>query len=735
MIIRLFDISTKDHGECHTHLPPGVTLGELFDGDDKLKRVADNVTRVTVNGLERKEWRKASPGKNDRINIELLPGDPATLGILTQIFQIISAVATVARFIISLFQQPQKPKGASADKSQTYTFEGIRDNFPPGDPVPVVWGTQRKGGQVLMYQVTMDTDKKHQRMKMLLGLCEGPITSVSAIEINNLGFNNFSSLSYSVAMGTSSQGPIDGFNEIANTFYDGREITNYNTNRAGSHTAITIRTANNNVTDVELQVRAPAGLYTIGKRKGTIYPQWSRYVVEIKRSFHNYWTLVATRTLRAPGGLAAQRPIWDVFKFSMPEPDEYDVRLTWIKSSADPMANHPVGFEYRLELFNYTEFTGTMPVYSSTALLAIQGVATQELQGGQPTVTAIIHGREVKRFYTADSFDVGWSNNPAWAIRDYLTNSIFGMGAYISEADLHMQSFLDFATLANSDIDFCAPSAPNPQDMRFGDIYCDKNAVTAFQGDPLQNTTIGVNGTSPQNVFQLVSREDGKPRYGICYVHMCCPPFPKDGLFGPYGCNSPDDFCNFHDSWMQFMGTVGPGAISGLVSYVRSGTMVHCGTAYGMLYDDTVDSPYLMLMRWNSSDMSSLGVLLGSKSVVLTPGAYIEMQIDGQRGFDSASGYTQTQLWGYTCDSAFSNCVTIFSGVTESNTSAPQRIPSNPDGLLGTLSLPSYKDTPVLCSHQWGNYQNYCGTCYNTALKLDYTCNDRDFTSRALKIP
>lgn len=729
MILRMLDISTKDHGEHHFQLPPNFTLGEFFDKDEKLRAVQACITRVAINGLERKEWRKASPGKSDVVSVEILPKDFG-LGALVQIFQIISAIATVARFIISLFQQPQKPKAPGSDKSQTYTFEGIRDNFPPGDPVPIVYGHQRKGGQVLMYQVTMDADKKHQRLKMLLGLCEGEVSSIGAIELNNISVNDLTSFSYTAVLGTSSQGPISGFTEIANTFYDGREITNFNINRqfkrgvSSGHTGIVMRTANNNVTDMEVQVRAPSGLYTIGKNKGTIYPQWCRYTVEYKRSEHLFWTVVATRTLKAKGGLDAQRPIWDVYKFPFPKPDEYDVRLTWIDASGHPNANHPVGFEYRIELFNYTEFAGTMPVYSSTAMLAIQGVATQEMQGGQPTATAIVYGNKVKRYYTADSFDIGWSNNPAWAVRDYMTNSVYGMGAYVHEADLDMQSFLDFATLANSDVQFCAPSAPNPYEMAPGEVFYSRNAVTAIQGDIIQGSSIqgrfpSIGWNGPDANLQLTSREDGKPRYGIAYTHYCCPPLPSDRYAGPYGANSPDDWCDGGEVFMRYLGRSGGKGISGVIGDIRSGSIATKGTAYGLLYDESANTPCISFHRWNDQDMTSYGTIINSIPIsVLTPGCFLYLEFF-QWDFSTASGYYTVRIFGDVLDSSFSTIISVCDTAENTN-----RIPQNHDGLNGVIVLPSYDAGAVYASHYYNSWDEICGLCYSSFIleKKDHDC-------------
>src|SRR3990167_9274211 len=170
MILEVEDLD-GEKGYGHVAVPPGLTLGEIFEREPKLRRVASHILHVTLNGLPLQDWRVCQPVKGDRVKIVVTPGE---------FFSILSAILTVVsvvQFFISLFNQPKARKASVT--SPTYTFEGLADTIIPGEPVPVVYGQHRKGGQVLMYYVDVSADKKGQEMSMLLGMAEGEATSRS----------------------------------------------------------------------------------------------------------------------------------------------------------------------------------------------------------------------------------------------------------------------------------------------------------------------------------------------------------------------------------------------------------------------------------------------------------------------------------------------------------------------------------------------------------------------------
>ena len=74
------------------------------------------------------------------------------------------------------------------------------------------------------------------------------------------------------------------------------------------------------------------------------------------------------------------------------------------------------------------------------AYVAVTLVASDQLNGGSPTITSVVNGLLVKTWDgTAWSSDKKFSRNPAAIIRDFLTNERYGLG--IPEANLDDESF------------------------------------------------------------------------------------------------------------------------------------------------------------------------------------------------------------------------------------------------------------------------------------------------------
>ena len=447
MILEVEDLD-GEKGYGHVAVPPGLTLGEIFEREPKLRRVASHILHATLNGLPLHDWRVCQPVKGDRVKIVVTPGD---------FFSILSAILTVVsvvQFFISLFNQPKARK--TAVTSPTYTFEGLADTIVPGEPVPVVYGQHRKGGQVLMYYVDVSPDKKGQEMSMLLGMAEGECTSISAAQINGTKTTAIQSVSVDIRMGLSSQSIIAGFENIKNTYFDGRELpsTLANSNPPVIYT-INARTSKN----VTLQVLAPNGLYymrTVGNRAGQLRAQTVYYNIawRLADSWSNPtegWNNLGDK----PFSGTTREAIFDTFIF-VPTITDYktEVKVMWSRGSRG--APRPGVDGGQLVLQNVTEESGVADSASGTALLGIRAAATQQLHGGRPTVTALVHGRKVRVYTTTVSYTTQWTRVPAWCTLDYMVNSVYGMGPWITYDDVNIQSFLDFATLGNSQANDCA---------------------------------------------------------------------------------------------------------------------------------------------------------------------------------------------------------------------------------------------------------------------------------------
>src|SRR6185295_1503931 len=155
MIIEVRDITGQQSATGHVAFPDGTTLGDVFQKDERLRAARKRILRVQLNGADVTDWENIHPNKHDKVTVIMEPGEYWAI-----IGAVISIILSVVRFIISLVMQPKSPK--LQGPTPTYTFEGLRNTFTPGNVVQVVYGEHEVGGQVLMYYVDV-IDNKHEK--------------------------------------------------------------------------------------------------------------------------------------------------------------------------------------------------------------------------------------------------------------------------------------------------------------------------------------------------------------------------------------------------------------------------------------------------------------------------------------------------------------------------------------------------------------------------------------------
>lgn len=455
MRLEFEDIAENKRAYGCAQPPAGVTLGQIFDKDPNLKRIEKALLQVSVNGARADNWREMAPVKNDCVKFIVGPGN--FLGLISSIvFGVpslgagggalvgglgltgIFGIVSVATFFIDLFNRPKSPKLSTGPReSPTYGFEGLQDTFAPGNPIPVTYGTHRQGGQVLMFylEVASGSNGRQVIMNEQLGLCHGPVSSITAVEINRiLATDISSSVSIQTRTGGTSQSVMTGFDRIRNTFADGREINSE---------SIIYKSVSNGVESFDLIITAPA--LTAPNRKGKIRAQTVDASVEIRAGGATDWTVVAPIKIV---GASLQRLYFQHSHFSLPSRGAYDLRIRKTNHTrSNPPGAHDI---YLHAVTEYGDITGP---YSGIAQIGVRAVATSQLQGGRPNTTALVHGRLVRTYTSPTVFATEYSQNPAWGVFDYMTNSVYGMK--IPLADMDIQSFIDFATLSNSSCENC----------------------------------------------------------------------------------------------------------------------------------------------------------------------------------------------------------------------------------------------------------------------------------------
>lgn len=712
MILDFTDIVNQKRGFAHAQgLPEGVTLGTLFEKrEDIVKRfggppsLAETdeydlsqllpvIMQVTINGRRADNWRDIRPGQDDRVHFTIGPMGEV-LAIIAAVAAVISAIVSVVQLVLALTASPPESsqQGRRRD-SDTYAFEGIRDTFTLGSPIGVTYGTHRKGGQVLMYYLTMMPQNKGTQMHMLLSMGEGPVESIEDVELNDLSITLVESCTSFVRLGADSQGFVPGFERIRNTFHEAQEITDKQINGLGqnSESSCIYRTKALDCEAGEFFIVAPNGCWK-SLLTGKFRSNWSQYLVEYRPSHQASmsdaaapWSTWETRRLTGKEPV----PTWDFGQITFPRPGQWDVRFTWQTA----LKRKPTGrVAYAITLADFTEIRGPSQTFTGECLLAVNAAPTAQLHGGQPNVTAIVKGMKPRVYRTVSSYAVEWTDNPAWPMVDWMTNSKYGMGADIPIEDVDIQSFLDFASLAESLAETCTTSA-------FGGCPTFGTA-DFFDGGPLELSSLSPMVTDFSDPFVLRSKFHGIQQSGIVYCKPCCPPD-----YG-YGVNSSDFLNSWLDESMRLRTDIQSGSpMFGLVNYVRSGTNQFSGNAYGWIFN--VASSTAVLCRWKGSAVAinTYGTVLATHSWNPRSGDFYYLRID--QAYDLPSSYAGSNIEiNYYVENGASFIDVDFID------SVATMIPfTNLDRAIGVISLP----TSLPGDHHVANLMDFTGEtglCY-----------------------
>src|SRR5262245_2817157 len=371
-------------------------------------------------------------------------GEPVSTSLLLT-FAIGLAVSVAATALSYVLFPPSKPHMTQPPDEHTFSFAGIQTAIGPGNVVPVIYGRHRVGGQLLsasvdqvlqvvdagpgsVYQVTAQSEPP--RLSMLLALGEGPIESIdyAGLELNGQLVSNYQGVELDGRMGTPDQTPMGFFSETRNTFADGRQLPD---NSANTDNQILYTTSvavdavvlnvvfNEGLSNVHGKGQKETNTVTVSYRLkpfGTpTWPAWSTFNVQAERT--------------APVRFGIRRQ-------DLPHA-QYDVALCY----GNPRHSDDLKAKFKPTLENVTEIQAGTQSYPNTALLGIQALAHDALQGALPNVTVQILGRKVRQgSFTAPE---AWSDNPAWCVMDFLSNRRYGLG--IPDAEIDLFSFAVWA--------------------------------------------------------------------------------------------------------------------------------------------------------------------------------------------------------------------------------------------------------------------------------------------------
>lgn len=272
------------------------------------------------------------------------------------------------------------------------------------------------------------------------GICEGPIVGLykgaASIYLDETplveedGTENFTGLTWSLRTGTPDQDHISGFPQVEN------EQTVQVRVKASSPV---IRTINNSDLDaIRITIRIPT-LARQDKTNGDVYETSAQYAIDVKENGGEYSEAV-NHTVTGKN----TSPFEIQHRVELPDGgNPWTFRVRRISEDNDDDSS----IQNETHIQSYTEIIDAKLTYPNTAHVGLV-VDSEQFGGSVPRRGYVIKGLIVKvptnydpitRQYNGfwdGTFKNAWTDNPAWCLYDVLTDTMHGLGEYISETQV-----------------------------------------------------------------------------------------------------------------------------------------------------------------------------------------------------------------------------------------------------------------------------------------------------------
>lgn len=276
-------------------------------------------------------------------------------------------------------------------------------------------------------------------------------TNKPDIRINGQHYSNFGGLKVDWRTGAPSQPVLKGFDVIANTYDMSVDVT-----AMGQYAPHTYTTASDEVEAFEVLLTFPGLSHT--DSEGRLKANATRYSLEYKRSgtadpWTNFDTVGGGGSREVKG--ATRATAFETRRAEGLPKARYDIRIMWTGAEHTDATKD----QWHVVLTGVTEERQEQRNYEGDSLIAVYGVATDQLSGMLPTVTSVWRGYEPQKWngssFDAASWGVGTSapagRNPYWLALALMRDRDLGLGNEIPDSDIDLPSFKAAAEYAGDD--------------------------------------------------------------------------------------------------------------------------------------------------------------------------------------------------------------------------------------------------------------------------------------------
>lgn len=382
-----FDHGAREVSDCA--VPESGLLRDLIPGG-----LSEDL-EIVRNGVRVEDPETATVSYGDFVYAARVPGGPETL--------ILIAISFVAQLVAgALVPKLKPPRDRDDDSSPTYSYRGIQSNRGEGNPIGVVFGRIRTGGQIIneFYEQRRHTAANADYLAQIC-FGEGPIKSIAGItadtevdyprvsgdpsrpipdgiQINAVGGDTMEGIEAHVRLGSLEQEPTAGFEFTSTPIEVGSTLTqntlpDLNAPGASSEPEIITLASSQAIQDAawagfavtvdvntdlfdaaRLHFELPNGLY-FQASNGVIYPALVRFIVRYQEltsggspittggQFNDGWVRLTGEAIRTKHigafGVDALVPFYDPATYTAPS---YGYSLGITTTFATPSASECV---------------------------------------------------------------------------------------------------------------------------------------------------------------------------------------------------------------------------------------------------------------------------------------------------------------------------------------------------------------------------------------------------------
>lgn len=385
--------------------------------------------------------------------------------------------------------------------SPVYSFDTIKSTVKVGDPIPVIYGKHRVGGNIIQAYLRGSSSVNQEELFLLMALGWGELNKIDTFSSDSNGVNPASlrvngeirdDILCSLRLGDSDQTVLP--NTATSVL-----VNNVDTELTQNNGIDTTTTNTPKFIEIGIEFEGLFGLnkngsipfsvdfsYSIARTDDAVVEDSGVFTVEAE----NAATFIyRKRSAELTGDVT------------------YDVTIT--RTSAD-QSTQPTGYRSTSTLKTIDEIGSEEFTYPYVALLELTSLATDEFNGEIPNITIEVEGKKITT-YDGSSTTVEYSNNPAWIVVDMLISKIYGLGRIYTIDDIDLDSFKTWA-------DYCDETVDGETRHTFNGVFDDPN-LSAYEAIllvcdlgratlDLSGSKISINVTKSQSVNHLVTESN-----------------------------------------------------------------------------------------------------------------------------------------------------------------------------------------------------------------------------------